>query len=93
MLLQRRAQLPRLPVERQDPFSPLADLGDGEEDDFLRRAFLNVAILRNYVAHHDCLDYELVHSGMAMAPIESMLVIVLLTVAAWPREGGNEVTP
>jgi len=73
-----------LPRTRRNPFLSLDDTGRRDAGEFLRRAILNVAVMRNYAAHHDCLDHELINSGMAMAPIESMLVTMLLMLDSVP---------
>ena len=93
-LLRKHTRLHNLEQTRELPFCRLDDIGTEEKAEFVARAFVNVAILRNYVAHHDCMDTQLIYSGLAMVPIESMLALVVLNLQALPSlaidEDANE---
>jgi len=38
-------------------------------------SFVNAAVMRNYAAHHECLDHELFSLRWAAAGLEALLVI------------------
>ena len=67
-----------LPQTMEMPF--LAD-HDIQHPDLLGqrlvRSFANYAILRNYAAHHDCLDRDLIYSPVATVAVEALLVVAL----------------
>lgn len=71
----QRTKLHDLPSTRTLPFESLASIGHGETPRLLASSLFNLAVLRNYSAHHDCLDEEIVHDGLAMPAIESMLTL------------------
>lgn len=39
--------------------------------------------MRDYSAHHDCLDEQLVYSKMGLPGLEGLLVVTLRSLAAW----------
>ncbi len=64
-----------LPSTKTNPFNGFDDIEDKLQ--FFETAVVNYAILRNYVAHHSCLDYEIISSDWALDPIEAMLLVLL----------------
>jgi hypothetical protein len=64
-----------LPSTKTNPFNSFDDIEDGLQ--FFETAIVNFAILRNYFAHHSCLDYEIISSDWALDPIEAMLLVLL----------------
>lgn len=64
-----------LPQTRLNPFkaAPAAT-----EEALLEEAFVNFVKLRNYAAHHDALDFELIHTAAAQPVLQSLLLIVLM---------------
>ncbi len=65
-----------LPQTRRIPFNvPTAS----SEEAIVEEAFVNFAKIRNYAAHHDVLDFELIHTPAAVHVLESLLLVVLLT--------------
>lgn len=73
------ANLRHLPRTRLMPFVHDADIEHGEP--LARRviaAFVNYAVMRNYAAHHDCLDDELLHTELAEPALEALLAPALL---------------
>lgn len=65
-----------LPQTRLNPFKSVPAASEAL---MLEEAFVNFVKLRNYAAHHDVLDFELIHTAAAKPAIESLLVIVLCT--------------
>ncbi len=53
---------------------------------FFETAIVNFAILRNYVAHHSCLDYEIISSDWALDPIEAMLLVLLTALEVFDSD-------
>jgi hypothetical protein len=51
---------------------------------FFETAVINLAILRNYAAHHTCLDFELIHTDWVKDPLESLLVVMLTALEVLP---------
>lgn len=64
-----------LPQTRQNPFKAAAP---GSEEAILEEAFVNFVKIRNYAAHHDALDFELIHTPAARPVLQALLLIVLL---------------
>ncbi len=65
-----------LPQTHRIPFNtPATD----SEEAIIEEAFVNFVKIRNYAAHHDALDFELIHTSAAMPVLESLLLVVLLT--------------
>jgi hypothetical protein len=53
-----------------------------EERELILRCMLNFILMRNYAAHHDCLDWDLVYSEVGNHAVTSVLTIVLLLLKA-----------
>jgi hypothetical protein len=66
-----------LTLSGQNPFRP-AD--DTSLLTYLADTFLNFAKLRNYAAHHDRLDEELVYTETGAIALEALLLVVFLTL-------------
>ena len=64
-----------LPLKPENPFISLGKDHGGLA--FFENAIVNTMILRNYSAHHSCLDFELIHTEWARDPLESIIVVVL----------------
>ena len=82
-LLKRKSQLYTLPLNPRNPFVATTAFTWG--DDLAKQlltAFANFVILRNYAAHHDCLDDQLVYAPMAETALEAVLIPVLTILAA-----------
>lgn len=73
--LDAKTSLHDLPVTKANPFLSFQAIDD--ELAFFETAIVNLGILRNYAAHHSCLDYELVRSDWTPDPIEAMLLVLL----------------
>ena len=73
--LEKYTQLHDLPSTRKLPFEALSRVAQGDAASLVRSCLFNLAVLRNYAAHHDCLDEEIADQGIAMPAIESMLVL------------------
>lgn len=58
-------------------FTSLPHVADGRRQLVLRSA-LNFAIMRNYAAHHDCLDQELTYSAVGTDVLTAITELVLL---------------
>ncbi|MBZ5588092.1 MAG: hypothetical protein LAO05_05970 [Acidobacteriia bacterium] len=74
----QRTRLHDLPSTKQLPFDPLHDVAQGNVAGLVKACLFNLAVLRNYAAHHDCLDDEIADRGAAMPAIESMLALFAL---------------
>ncbi len=84
--LKNETDLHQLPGTLRNPLKRLADIQDPLA--FYETSVLNVGILRNYVAHHSCLDFELIHTDWAKDPLESLLVVLLTALEAFPLPKG-----
>ncbi|HEX6900104.1 MAG TPA: hypothetical protein VF789_10340 [Thermoanaerobaculia bacterium] len=85
--LNEKGDLHDLHANPRNPFVSEADFT--HTDPLVRHllaCFSNFAILRNYAAHHDSLDDQLVSDPMAQDSIESMLVVTLTMLNASPSE-------
>jgi len=71
--LGKPSQLDDLPSTRVLPFRPLSQVTPGDTRGLVKCCLFNLAVLRNYAAHHDCLDEEIAEQGIAMPALESML--------------------
>lgn len=81
-------QLHDLPKTQTNPFSSFEDAKDSLA--FFETAAVNFLILRNYVAHHSCLDFEIIQSEWTPDPIESMLLVLLTGMEALsPKKNGK----
>lgn len=95
-LMDERAQLHQLDPEKGLPLVGMSEAATGDSTvDRLIAAFVNLVIIRNYAAHHDSMDWELVyvvHDGQQPHPgglaLESLLlaVISVLSVTDQPRK-------
>lgn len=80
---ERTADLHDLPKTKKLPF--LAEGDFSHPSPFARRlamAHANFTILRNYAAHHDCLDHELVAAPLAPIALEALVVVALSSLQA-----------
>ncbi len=83
-------KLHNLPETMKMPFVTDADIEHADPiGKRLVVSFANYAVLRNYAAHHDCLDGKLIYSDLALPAIEALLVVTLesLTIRPPPCEG------
>lgn len=64
----------------QNPLSPFPEPLNAK--DMLVTAFRNFGILRNYFAHHDVLDETLPYTEMGHQGMQSLLLVVVLTLEA-----------
>ncbi len=71
-------------MKRSDPFVSLRDLAPGDVPGYVASCLVNCEIMRNYAAHQDYLDWELVNGGLAMMPVQSMLSLLQLWLARLP---------
>ncbi len=77
----RKTKLHRLEKTLADPFLEEADFGTPDpRARFLLKCLFNLAVMRNYSAHHDCLDDRLLGSPMGGKAMEALLVVVLLAI-------------
>lgn len=71
----KRTQLYDLESTGFLPLEPLESIGPRDTASLVTRSLFNLAVLRNYSAHHDSLDEEIAFGGIAMPAIEAMLVL------------------
>lgn len=64
-----------LPQTRLNPFKAAPS---ASEEVMLEEAFVNFVKIRNYAAHHDALDFELIHTAAAQPVLQALLLIVLM---------------
>ncbi len=83
--ISRDSRLHDLPSTRKLPFKELSLVAPRNFVDFVKACLFNLAVLRNYAAHHDCLDYEIAEHGIAMPAIESMLALFAIELSPSPR--------
>ena len=76
----RRTDLKGLPANPKNPLTPLTSSSSREV--MVETAFRNFAILRNYFAHHDVLDGRLIHSNMGRIGMQSLLLVLVLSLEA-----------
>lgn len=76
----RRTDLKGLPADPKNPLTPLTSSFTREV--MVETAFRNFAILRNYFAHHDVLDGKLIHSDMGRIGMQSLLLVLVLSLEA-----------
>jgi hypothetical protein len=70
-------------------FESVSALEDERRLQWLVRTALNFAIMRNYAAHHECLDAELTYSESGNQALTAVTtLVVLLLSAATPSVGG-----
>ena len=76
--LKLRDQLHNLPENPRDPFVvPGYFALEGKLGQLILASFANFVILRNYVAHHDCLDDQLVYTEMGETALNAVLIATL----------------
>jgi len=85
-VLKTKDQLHDLKVNPRDPFIALTDIAFGDE---ATKQILvscgNLVILRNYVAHHDVLDREMIYDPkIAKTAIQAVLIPTLLVLGLAP---------
>ncbi len=79
--LKARGQLHELHSSPSSPFVTATDFyWGGNLEKRLLAAFANLGILRNYAAHHDCLDEELIYTPLAETAIEAVLLPTLMVL-------------
>lgn len=79
--LKARGQLHGLHSNPRSPFvAPTDFTWRGDLEKRLLATFANLGILRNYAAHHDCLDEELIYEPLAETVIQAVLVPTLLVL-------------
>lgn len=86
-VLHNKTQLHDLPQKPRDPFLKESDFKHPEPVARLfLKAFANFKVLRNYSAHHDCIDTQLFQQGWVTAGVEALMIITLaiLTVSRVP---------
>lgn len=90
-LMKDRAQLHELDARAGLQLVGAAEVGTGSElADHLVAAFVNLVIIRNYAAHHDALDAELIFPGddpdkhPGQVALTSVLLAVVATLEALP---------
>ena len=79
-----RTDFRRPTMNRSDPFVSLRELAPGDVAGYIASCLVNCEIMRNYAAHHDYLDWELINGGLAMMPLQSMLSLLQLWLAQLP---------
>lgn len=85
-----RAQLHELDEEKGLCLVAVDEVGSGDNaTDYLISAFVNLVIARNYAAHHDALDFDLVYPGTEEGKphtgniaVQSILVALFSTLLA-----------
>jgi len=82
----RRTDFRSPTMNRSDPFVSLRELAPGDVAGYVASCFLNCEIMRNYAAHRDQLDWELINGGLAMMPLQSMLSLLQLWLAQLPTK-------
>jgi hypothetical protein len=81
-LLEKHARLHDLPQSKSDPFIGAEQTGHSDPvAAFLLKCLVNFAILRNYAAHHDCIDDELFRYGWVGAGVEGLTVVVVTSLS------------
>jgi len=79
--LKSRGQLHDLHLNPRSPFVAATDFSwGGDLGKCLLAAFANLGILRNYAAHHDCLDEELIYTPLAETVIKAVLLPTLMAL-------------
>ena len=86
-----KTQLHDLP--QKQPYNPFVKMAEFEHPEqfkhpepvarFFLKIFVNFTVLRNYSAHHDCIDAQLFQEGWVAAGVEALVVTTLavLTVS------------
>jgi hypothetical protein len=65
---------------RRNPFATANGLPKTTLPELLIAAFFDVAVMRNYAAHHDVLDDELITQSWGREPLQALLLITLLSL-------------
>jgi hypothetical protein len=79
--LKNRGRLHDLQANPRNPFVTTTDFSWGSDlEKRLLVSFANLGILRNYAAHHDCLDEELQYSPLAETVVEAVLLPTLMVL-------------
>jgi hypothetical protein len=88
-LLKDRAQLHELDPAAGLRFARPEDINSGDSTvDALAAAFVNFVIARNYAAHHDSMDFDLIYPSTRVTPhpggtaVKSSLLVVVATLSA-----------
>jgi hypothetical protein len=80
-VLGRKGQLHDLHLNPRNPFVAMADFAWGDPlSKSLLVTFANFGILRNYAAHHDCLDDQFVYGSMALTAVKAVLVPTVMVI-------------
>lgn len=73
----------------QRPRNPFVEACDFRHSEpvarFLLKSFVNFAVLRNYSAHHDCIDGQLFREYWVGAGVEALMVVMLTILTVSPR--------
>ncbi len=85
-VLKTKDQLHDLKANPRDPFIALSDITSGDEaTKQILVSFGNLVILRNYVAHHDVLDREMIYDPkIATAALQAILISTVLVLELPP---------
>jgi hypothetical protein len=85
-----KARLHDLPQNPGDPFTTAASFRHPEPfARFWLSTLTNFAVMRNYAAHHDCLDDKLFQNYWVAAGLEALIIVMFATLATEP----SSVTP
>ena len=85
--LNEKTQLHDLPQRADDPFVDEAEFRHPEQvGRFFLKVFVNFKVLRNYSAHHDCIDAQLFQEGWVAAGVEALIVTTLTALTISTRK-------
>jgi hypothetical protein len=70
-----------LPAQKHNPFSTGRNLPRTSLAEALSAMFFDFLVTRNYAAHHDCIDDEIVYRAWGRDPLEALLGVTLLTLS------------
>ena len=80
-----KTDLHDLPQRPRNPFVEESDFRHPEPVAcFLLKSFVNFAVLRNYAAHHDCIDEQLFQEYWVGAGVEALIVVTLTVLTVSP---------
>jgi hypothetical protein len=81
-LLNTKGQLHYLHLNPRSPFVEAVDVSwGGDLEKHVIASFANLGILRNYAAHHDCLDEELSYTPLGGTVVQALLLTTLLVLS------------
>jgi hypothetical protein len=70
-----------LTAQKNNPFSTGRHLPRASLAEALSAMFFDFVVTRNYAAHHDCIDDEIVYRAWGRDPLEGLLGVVLLSLS------------